>query len=393
MKKTMPRLAGVAIALLLSTTGITSADSVKVGVMYDATGPVSASSVPYAKGIQAATRWINGNDGINGKDIELLVEDYGYQIPRALSIYKKMRGEGVVAIQGFGSGDTEALMPSISKDKLPWFSASYSANLTDPSHAPYNYSVGADYSAQVRAALKHMSESWTDTTRRPRLALVYMDNAFGKSVIPAIESYAKELDIDFVGREVVNADALEAVGPLTRIRDLNTDFILLQQIATSFATIVRDARKLGIDSQVYGTVWTYDPQLIEVAGEGANGVIVVQIAALSARGLEIEEAIASVAETPTQIDDHNFLRGWGSMMVMAEAMRVADAAGNLTGEGIKAALDTGEPFSTGGILPPVSYTATDHRSTNSTMLYRLENLKPVLIGPVEVERRDDWLGN
>lgn len=393
MRKLARRFAGAALALNMLTAGALQAEDVKVGLMYDATGPVSASSVPYAKGIQAATRWINENDGINGKKIDLMVEDYGYQIPRALAIYKKMKDQNVVAVQGFGSGDTEALMKSVTKDKMPWFSASYSANLTDPAHAPYNYIIGADYSDQVRAALKHMNDNWTDTTRRPKIALVYMDNAFGKSVIPALESYAKELDIEFVGREVVNADSLDAVGPLTRVRDLQPDFILLQQIATSFATIVRDAQKLGIKAQIYGTVWTYDPQLIAVAGDASSGVITVQLGALSARGLEIEKAVESAAEKPEAVDDHNFLRGWASMMVMAEAMRDADAAGNLTGEGIKAALDSGKEFSTGGIMPPITFTGTDHRSTNSTTLYRLEDQKPVLIGPVEVERRDDWLGN
>lgn len=69
------------------------ADDVKVGVIYGATGPV-------------AIRSINANGGINGKNITAAVEGYGYQIPRAVAAYKKLKGAGVGAMRGGGSGDT-----------------------------------------------------------------------------------------------------------------------------------------------------------------------------------------------------------------------------------------------------------------------------------------------
>ena len=100
------------------------AQDVKVGVIYDATGPTAAQAVHYAKGVQAAIRSINLNGGINGKQITALVEDDGYQIPRSISAYKKIKGAGAVAIQGFSSGSTEALMDTVTRDKMPWFSAS-----------------------------------------------------------------------------------------------------------------------------------------------------------------------------------------------------------------------------------------------------------------------------
>lgn len=368
------------------------AEDVKVGVIYDATGPVATQSVPYAKGVQAAIRSINLNGGINGKQIKALVEDYGYQIPRAFTAYKKLKGEGVVAIQGFGSGDTEALIETVARDKMPWFSASYAANLADPKHAPYNYFAGADYSMQVRSGLKHMADTWADTTRRPTLAIIYTDNAFGKSVLPAIEAYAEELKIEVVGKEVVNPGALDAVSAVTRLKDLKPDYVWLQQIASTVAPIVRDAKKVGLDTAFYGGVWTYDPNLIELAGPAIEGMVSVQIAALSARGLPVEEAVKAVAENPSDVDDHNFLRGWAAMIALGDGMKAADAAGNLTGEGIKAALDSGTPIDVGGLMSPLVYSATDHRSGDTTFLYRIENQKPVLLGEVTLERRADWLG-
>ncbi len=388
--KGMTLAGGLAIALMAAEA---RAQDVKVGLLYDATGPVAQQSVPYARGVQAAVRAINAAGGIGGKKINLMSEDYGYQIPRALAAYRKLKGAGVVAIQGFGSGDTEALMDTVTRDRMPWFSASYSAHLADPRRAPYNYFAGADYSDQARAGLKHIADNWTDATRRPRLAIVHMDNAFGKSVLPAIQSYADELNIEIVGREVVNPGALDAVGAVTRLKDLRPDFVWLQQIASTVAVIVRDARKAGLSAAIYGGVWVYDPNLVELAGPGIEGMVTVQLAALSARGLPVARTIEAVADNPAMIDDPNFLRGWASMVALAEAMKLADRAGNLTGEGIKAALDSGAPIEVDGIMPPLVFSATDHRSSSVAFLYRIESKKPVAIGTVTLERRPAWLGN
>lgn len=388
--KGMALAGGLAIAFMAAEC---RAQDVKVGLLYDATGPVAQESVPYARGIQAAVRSINATGGIGGKPITLLAEDYGYQIPRALAAYRKLKGAGVIAIQGFGSGDTEALMDTVARDRMPWFSASYSAHLTDPRRAPYNYFAGADYSAQARAGLKHMADSWTDTTRRPRLAIVYTDNAFGKTVLPAIQSYADELKIEIVGREVVNPGAIDAVAPVTRLKDLKPDFVWLQQIASTVAVIVRDATKAGLTAKIYGGVWTYNPNLIDLAGPGIEGMVTVQLAALSARGLPVASAIEAAADNPAQVDDPNFVRGWASMMALAEGMKAADRAGNLTGPGIKAALDAGTAIEVGGLMEPLVFSATDHRSSDTVFLYRIVSKKPVPMGAVRLERRPTWLGN
>ena len=392
----MNRLLKFSAVLSVACLAISSqvnAQDVKVGVIYDATGPIATSSTPYAKGIQAAIRSANLSGGINGKQITAMVEDYGYQIPRAFAAYKKLKEAGAVAIQGFGSGDTEALMDTVARDKMPWFSASYAAAISDPKNGPYNYFAGADYSSQARSGLKHMAETWTDTTRRPRLAIVYMDNAFGKSVLQAIDDYAKELKIEVVGKEIVNPGSLDAVGAVTRLKDLKPDFVWLQQIASTVAPIVRDAHKVGLDTTFYGGVWTYDPNLIKLAGPAIEGMVTVQIAALSARGLPIEKAIEAVADKPSDIDDQNFLRGWATMMALTEGMKRADAAGNLTGEGIKTALDSGKPIDVGGLMAPLVYTPTDHRSSDTTFLYQIKDQKPVFIGELKLERRAEWLGN
>ncbi|NJR43442.1 MAG: ABC transporter substrate-binding protein, partial [Akkermansiaceae bacterium] len=79
-----------------------------------------------------AIAYVNSRGGIAGRKIALDAVDYGYQVPRAIAHYKKWSGEPkVAAIHGWGTANAEALVSLAAKDEIPYFSASYSASLTD----------------------------------------------------------------------------------------------------------------------------------------------------------------------------------------------------------------------------------------------------------------------
>ncbi len=135
MKRTFGRalwsLAGAALAL--APVAARPQGEIKVGGIFDLTGITSDVGKPFAQGTRDGVAWLNENGGVNGKKIRLVDVDYGYKIPEAVANYKRMVGdEKVVMIAGWGTGDTEALKEFINKDKIPYFSASFSAHLTDP---------------------------------------------------------------------------------------------------------------------------------------------------------------------------------------------------------------------------------------------------------------------
>ena len=76
--------------------------------------------------------WVNQKGGVNSARLNIDTVDYGYQVPRAVSRYKKWAGEKVAAIIGWGTADTEALAAFVAQDQIPFISASYAAALTDP---------------------------------------------------------------------------------------------------------------------------------------------------------------------------------------------------------------------------------------------------------------------
>ena len=128
----------MAFFLIAGYSTVVGAATVKIGALNDMTGATSDVGKDYALGIAEAIHYINDNGGINGKQIKLYQFDYGYRIPEALTKYKLFKRLKVAAVLGWGTGDTEALSPTIARDKMPYVSASYSAHLTNPKKTPYN---------------------------------------------------------------------------------------------------------------------------------------------------------------------------------------------------------------------------------------------------------------
>jgi branched-chain amino acid transport system substrate-binding protein len=95
---------------------------------------------------------------------------------------------------------------------------------------------------------------------------------------------------------------------------------------------------------------------------------------------------------PGDTHDTNYVRGWSYVMVWAEGLKRADKAIALTGEGIRAALETLKDLDLGGLAAPVTYTADDHRGSTKVSLYQVQNGKLVRLSDVEQPRKKEWLG-
>ena len=89
-----------------------------------------------------------------------------------MEAYRKWVDKGAVAVQGWSNVDSEAALRYLAGDKIPYFSVSYAAHLTDPtgggladrSASPYVFPMGPSYSDGVRALI-----SWA----LGRLAITY----------------------------------------------------------------------------------------------------------------------------------------------------------------------------------------------------------------------------
>ena len=134
------------IALLIGFSTALAAEEISVGSINDLTGATSDVGKDAALGVRECVTYINDHGGINGKKIKLHLFDYGYRVPEAITIYKRFRDQDKIKLLlQWGTGDTEALSPTVNKDKMVTISDSLSGHLCDPAKTPYNFIYSTDY--------------------------------------------------------------------------------------------------------------------------------------------------------------------------------------------------------------------------------------------------------
>ncbi|UZP66061.1 ABC transporter substrate-binding protein [Desulfovibrio mangrovi] len=387
MKRIMMTMA-LATAMFLATTMVATA-ALKVGVLSDLTGPTSSVGVPYAQGVKDCIAHVNANGGVNGEQIEIIQVDYAYNVQQALSAYKRFMSEGIVALQGWGTGDTEALVKFVSRDRIPVFSASYSSHLMDPSAAPYNFTVAPDYSTQGRAGLKYIKDSWKEA-RPPRIAFVYPDKPYGHVPLPAMKEYAVELGFEVTGDEILDLKAMDATPQVLALKQQKPDFVWVGGTTPSTAVLMKDASKQNFGGTFLVNIWGNDENLHQMAGAACEGNLGMQAAAVYGQDVPGMALIRELTKDQPQMT--HYIRGFVSTLVMVEGMKMAAANGGVNGESIKNALESMRDFDPMGLAPAISFFSDDHRPNMAVNVCTVKEGKMTFLQTVSLPREAKWLG-
>src|ERR687895_75328 len=210
--------------------------TVKVGGIFDLSGATADVGTPYADGVKGFVEYHNQQG--DGPKIELISEDYKYDVAVAERLYSRLKGEGVVAVQGWGTGDTEALRGRITADQVPFMSGSYAETLENPQETPYNFVVGTTYSDQMRVALDWIAE-------------------------------------DSGGEAAMAAEATDFVPQLQRAKGQGAGYVVIQNVSSPAAQLAKNIQSQGLDMKIVCLNWCGDELFVDLAGEAADGAVAV----------------------------------------------------------------------------------------------------------------------
>jgi len=358
-----------------------TASEIRIGGIFDLTGATHEICVPYADGIRKYIDYVNEKGGINGRKVRLIEADYGYLLPKSKEIYDKLvKKDKVHAILGWGTGDTEHLVPYVTRDKVPFMSGAYSQKLGIIDKAPYNFLIGVTYSDQMRIALRYILESWKDKSSKPKVAFIYNETEFGISPIHSGREYVKMHGIELVAEEIVSLDAREARAQLLRIKAKNADFVIIQETTWATSVILKDAKQLGIKTKFIGLNWCVDEKLIALAGEAAEGFMgVIPFVFTDSNLPGIQRILDYTRRKNIKIEGYmlRFIQGWVTAEVMLEGVK---RAGNkISGTGIKKGLESISDYSTGGITAPITFSPSNHIGCNKLKIGKVVNTSWQLI--------------
>ncbi|MBI3122360.1 MAG: ABC transporter substrate-binding protein [candidate division NC10 bacterium] len=407
---------GLALALVAGVTaGAAGAAEVRLGSLNDLTGPTSDVGKDVALGIREAVAYVNDTGGINGKKIRLSLYDYGYRVPEAITTYKRFRDfDKVPAILGWGTGDTEALSPTVNADKMVYLSHSFSSHLTDPKKTPYNFVYGTDYSSNARAALTAWyDEVWLKDPKfkadrekgvKPRFVAFYSwPTPYSSAPIKAIKDQAKLLGIEVGPDQDIPLTALDTKSQVLSAKNFGPHIVWHGNTTMSVATAIRDAHALGLGADHIVNNWGYDENLIKLAGPASERVMGAAVNAFFGEKVPLMEKVMEYAKrmnpgVPLENRLIRTVQSWVDVLMMREALVRADKAGKLNGPGVKEAFETLREWTPGLGRPPVTITPTDHRPGSLVRVYMIKDKKFNLVKEVDLKKRwpdkweKEWLG-
>ena len=400
-------IAAYVLSGFLSESG---SEIVKIGALNDVSGATSDVGRDYALGVAEAIRYVNESGGINDKKIKLYQFDYGYRLPEALTKYKLFKRLKVAAILGWGTGDTEVLSPFVTRDKIPYMSASYSAHLTNPNNAPFNLFAATDYSSNARASITAwFDEKWPEHNdygrRKPRIQCSYMfDSPYAASPIKAIKDQA-ELFGFIIGPDLnVSLYAIETSNQLKAMKKFKPDVVWHGNTTMSVSSTIRDAFAQGVKVDHIVNNWGFDENLLRLAGPAAEGVMGASVCAFYGEDAPMMDTVREYGQkyNPGVPSNERLVRtvqAWANVLALREALRRADIEGGFDGENIlKNGFETFNGFDIGLGMSPLTYTSTDHRIAGKVPIYEIKNGKIALLTTIDLKNRwpskwaKDWFG-
>jgi len=418
-------LRGVATALLLAAASAAADAQIAVGHLADYSGATADVGVPFGQGTADAMAFVNQKGGVNGTKVNVDTVDYGYQVPRAVSQYKKWVGDKVAAILGWGTADTEALTGFVAQDQIPYVSASYAAALTDPSGAsgkakpaPYNFFYGPSYSDSLRAMLTWAAQDWKAKGKPGKPKFVHMgaNHPYPNAPKEAGEALAKELGFDVLPPVQFALTPGDYTPQCLTLKNSGANYAYLGNTAGSNISVLKACKNVGTEVQFLGNVWGMDENAAKAAGEAADGVVFPLRTAViwggDAPGMKTLMEVSKISDAAgTAYRPVHYVAAVCAAMYLKEAMDWAGKNGGVTGPNVKKGFYQKKdwvPAGMEGVCNPSTWSETDHRSTLTVSLYRTKvsgatdaplgdlikngTIKLEKVTTIDLPRKPEWRG-
>lgn len=218
-----------------------SSDSLKVGVMGPYTGDVAQYGLAIRNGVQLYVKQFNANGGVNGKTVDLMIEDEKGDSTEAKNVYEKMLDAKVLAIIGDVTSTPSIAVAQVSaNDNMPLISASATAPaFTSFGHNAFRATMTDDFQGKVMAKFAQKQGYKTVGT-------IYNSGGDYESGINKIfVEECQQLGINVTSQQAYAAGDVDFNAQLTAIFATSPDAVFCPNYYQDSGKIVTQARQLG----------------------------------------------------------------------------------------------------------------------------------------------------
>ncbi|MEW9677725.1 ABC transporter substrate-binding protein [Lentibacillus sp. L22] len=292
--------------------------SAKIGVVTFGSGSGAAYGEAITNGLKLAQSEINGQGDVN---IDLAIEDSAGEPDQALSAAQKlMNSENVTGIIGPTlSTEFEVVAPVADQNGVPILGTSTTAQGI-PQIGEYVFRDSIPESLAIPASVEKAVEEYD----AKKVAIMYgNDDVFTKAGYDSMKEAAEDLDLDIVTTQTFQKGQSDYKAQLTKIKQLKPDIILCSALYNEGAVIMKQARSQGIDVPFVGGNGFNSPEVIDIAGDAGNGLIVATPWFTGKDDEKVQDFVKAYKDEYGDEPDQFAAQAYDGLYIIADALKNA----------------------------------------------------------------------
>src|SRR4030095_5464202 len=260
--------AALAVGAFLAPAGFAQGP-IKIGVIEPLSGPVAASGNYVRMGAEIARDWINARGGVNGRKVELVIEDNKSDPKEAASAAEKLIvRDKVPAIMGaWGSSMTLAAMPKLEEYGVPMVVETSSAVSITKRGNPWIFRISPPSEMEALGL-----EQYVDKLGVKRADFLAVNTDWGRGAITAFGDMLKKKGATVGVAEFMDQAATDMNAQITKIKATGGDTLFLTTAVEQITLGITQSQEQRLTRKIITTGGSSSPtQLIKQAGAAAEG--------------------------------------------------------------------------------------------------------------------------
>jgi ABC-type branched-subunit amino acid transport system substrate-binding protein len=227
--------------------GVTDS-SITLGMSSPFTGPNGLYGMQMREAMLAHFDQVNKSGGVNGRKIELITIDDGYETDRTLANTKTLiQDKQVFALMGYygSTPTTEAMNKVFGPAKVPLVGTiSGAGTLREPQsnnpNSRYMFNIRASYADEAEAIVNQIL-----ALGLKNIAVFYQNDGFGKSGLEGVTNALKRANLTPVAVGTVERNSLDVAKATEAISKTNPQAVVMVTLYKPTAAFVKAMKQLG----------------------------------------------------------------------------------------------------------------------------------------------------
>jgi branched-chain amino acid transport system substrate-binding protein len=262
----MKRAMIATLAAFLALPGAArAADTVKIGLMAPITGSWASEGQEMKKNLELLTAELNAKGGVDGKQVELVIEDDGGD-PRTASLAaQRLTTKGVVAVIGtYGSAVTEATQNIYDEASIVQVANGSTAVRLTEKKLKYFFRTCPRDDEQGKVGAATVKKSGAK-----RVALLHDNSAYSKGLAEEINTILKADKANVVFYDALTPKEQDYSAILTKLKSANPDFVFFTGYYPEAGLLLKQKKQMGWNVPFVGGDAINNPDLVKIAGKAA----------------------------------------------------------------------------------------------------------------------------